>query len=170
MNRYSLIYSEYFPKLNRFATDIINSKESANDIVQDIFMELWNNKERIEDIININAYLFRLVKNRCLDHLKHQGHQKNYEAYIEWEYNSRIDSLTMLTEDYVVSNEFIELIKNAIENLPPRCKEIFLLSRIRGLKHAEIAAELNISENTVSVQLGIALRRLRALIERYHAD
>lgn len=169
MNNYTEIYSGYFDKLHRFASEIINSKETAYDIVQDIFIELWNNKERIEDIKILNAYLFRLVKNRCLDHLKHSVHQKNYEEYAVWEYNSRIDSLTLMTDDYVIANEMTELVRNAVNNLPPRCKEIFLMSRISGLKHAQIAEKLNLSENTVGVQLCIALRRIRSVVDKYLA-
>lgn len=167
MNNFSEIYSVHFNKLHRFATDFIHSEEAAHDIVQDIFIELWNNKEHLEDIKSMNAYLFRLVKNRCLDHLKHLVHEKNYEEYAVWEYNSRIESLSLMTDDYVIANEMSTLVKNAVNNLPPRCKEIFLLSRINGMKHSEIAGKLNLSENTVGVQLGIALRRIRAVTDKY---
>ena len=72
-----------------------------------------------------------------------------------------------MTDDYVIANEMSNLVKNAVDNLPPRCKEIFLLSRINGMKHSEIAGKLNLSENTVGVQLGIALRRIRAVTDKY---
>ena len=73
----------------------------------------------------------------------------------------------MMTDDYVIANEMSELVKKAVGNLPPRCKEIFLLSRIKGLKHGQIAEQLNLSENTVTAQLGIALRRIRIVTDKY---
>ena len=170
MSDFTEIYSEHFEKLHRFASDFIHSTETAHDIVQDVFVELWDNKDRIADIRSMNAYLFRLVKNRCLDHLKHCVHQKNYEEHAQWEYNARIESLTLMTDDYVIANEMSELVRNVVSNLPPRCKEIFLLSRIKGLKHGQIAEQLNLSENTVSAQLGIALRRIRAVTDKYFTN
>ena len=169
MNDFTEIYSNHFERLHRFASDFINSKEAANDIVQDIFIELWNNRDRIGDIKSINAYLFRLVKNRCLDYLKHSVHQKNYEEYAVWEFKARVDALSTMADDYVIANEMSDLLRNTVKDLPPRCRKIFLLSRIKGLKHAQIAEILNISENTVSVQLCIALRRIRSVADKYLA-
>ena len=130
-------------------------------------MELWKNNDRIHEIKNINAYMFRFVRNRCLDYLKHKVHERAYEEAVTVERKAALDTLDMMGDTDLMAGELTMVLKQAIGNLPPRCREIFLLSREEGLRYSEIAERLSLSENTVSVQLGIALRRLRAVVETY---
>ena len=162
MRYFSEIYKEYYPKLLRFACDFIPCKEDAENLLQDAFMELWKNNDRIHEIKNINAYMFRFVRNRCLDYLKHKVHERAYEEAVTVERKAALDTLDMMGDTDLMAGELTMVLKQAIGNLPPRCREIFLLSREEGLRYSEIAERLSLSENTVSVQLGIALRRLRA--------
>lgn len=167
MRYFSEIYKEYYPKLLRFACDFIPCKEDAENLLQDAFMELWKNNDRIHEIKNINAYMFRLVRNRCLDYLKHKVHERAYEEAVTVERKAALDTLDMMGDTDLMAGELTMVLKQAIGNLPPRCREIFLLSREEGLRYSEIAERLSLSENTVSVQLGIALRRLRGVVETY---
>lgn len=167
MKDFSEIYVEYYPKLLRFAGDMIPCREDAENLLHDAFLDLWKINDRIHTICNINAYMFRLVRNRCLDYLKHKVYEKAYEGEAIVEYRARVESVESMGDEEFMANELGQLIRNAVENLPPRCREIFLLSRVEGLRHSEIAQRLNLSENTVSVQLGIALKRLRAVTDRY---
>ena len=167
MRYFSEIYKEYYPKLLRFACDFIPCKEDAENLLQDAFMELWKNNDRIHEIKNINAYMFRFVRNRCLDYLKHKVHERAYEEAVTVERKAALDTLDMMGDTDLMAGELTMVLKQAIGNLPPRCREIFLLSREEGLRYSEIAERLSLSENTVSVQLGIALRRLRAVVETY---
>ena len=167
MRYFSEIYKEYYPKLLRFACDFIPCKEDAENLLQDAFMELWKNNDRIHEIKNINAYMFRFVRNRCLDYLKHKEHERAYEEAVTVERKAALDTLDMMGDTDLMAGELTMVLKQAIGNLPPRCREIFLLSREEGLRYSEIAERLSLSENTVSVQLGIALRRLRAVVETY---
>ena len=162
MRYFSEIYKEYYPKLLRFACDFIPCKEDAENLLQDAFMELWKNNDRIHEITNINAYMFRFVRNRCLDYLKHKVHERAYEEAVTVERKAALDTLDMMGDTELMAGELTMVLKQAIGNLPPRCREIFLLSREEGLRYSEIAERLSLSENTVGVQLGIALRRLRA--------
>jgi len=167
MRYFSEIYKEYYPKLLRFACDFIPCKEDAENLLQDAFMELWKNNDRIHEIKNINAYMFRLVRNRCLDYLKHKVHERAYEEAVTVERKAALDTLDMMGDTDLMAGELTMVLRQAIGNLPPRCREIFMLSREEGLRYSEIAERLSLSENTVSVQLGIALRRLRAVVETY---
>ena len=167
MRYFSEIYKEYYPKLLRFACDFIPCKEDAENLLQDAFMELWKNNDRIHEIKNINAYMFRFVRNRCLDYLKHKVHERAYEEAVTVERKAALDTLDMMGDTDLMAGELTMVLKQAIGNLPPRCREIFLLSREEGLRYSEIAERLSLSENTVSVQLGIALRRLRAVVGTY---
>lgn len=167
MKDFSEIYIEYYPKLMRFACDIITCKEDAENLVHDAFLDLWKINDRLVDINNINAYMFRLVRNRCLDYLKHLVHEKAYEEAALAEYRAGIDSLNKMGDEELIAGELSEIMRSTVDQLPCRCREIFLLSRVEGLRYNEIADRLGVTQNTVSVQMCIALRRLRDVAKRY---
>ena len=94
-------------------------------------------------------------------------HEKAYEAHALVEYKAREGALELMSDTELLAGELMNLVKREVEKLPNRCRQIFKLSRVDGMSHAEIAESLSLSENTVSVQLGIALRRLRAVTDVY---
>jgi RNA polymerase sigma-70 factor (ECF subfamily) len=102
-----------------------------------------------------------------LDYLKHKVYERNYEIYAKEELQVRVDAVSRMSDYGLLEQEAESVVQRAVNNLPPRCREIFLLSRIEGLKYCEIADRLNLSENTVGVQMGIALKRLRAALSEY---
>ena len=163
---FSELYLAYYPRLVRFAIEFVMLEEDAENITQDVFTDLWEKREYIDHIDNMNAYLFRLVKNRCLDHLKRklseQKYVENIQNSFEVELNLKLQSLDRF--DSCVFSEGRELenqVRAAINSLPDRCRQIFLLSRIEKLKYREISERLGISVNTVECQMGIALKKLR---------
>ena len=156
----------YYPKLVRFAKEFVVLEEDAENITQDVFTDLWERRDAIDHIENVNAYLFRLVRNRCLDYLKHkvfeQKYAENVQASFEIELNLKLQSLDRFdVSDISEGNEMERLVRDAINSLPKRCRDIFLLSRMKGLKYREISEKLGISVNTVECQMGIALKKLR---------
>lgn len=167
MESFSQIYVRCHSKLVRFASDFLPYREDAENVVQDTFVELLKNQDRLGEINNINAYLFKLVRNRCLDFIKHMVHEKAYESHAVMEYKAKEGVLEMMSDSAVLVEELQGIIRAEIENLPTRCREIFIMSRVEGLSHAKIAEKLNLAENTVSVQLGIALRRIRKRTDVY---
>lgn len=167
MENFSDIYKTYHPRLVRFACDFLPCREDAENLVHDCFLELWKNFDHVDEINNINAYMFRLVRNRCLDFLKHLVHEKAYEAHAVAEFKAREGALDLMSDSEVIAGEMMAIVKAEVDSLPKRCREIFLMSRVDGLSHNEIAESLGLSVNTVGVQLGIALRRLRAVTDRY---
>lgn len=169
MKDFSEIYTEYYPKLLRFACDFVSSREDAENLLHDAFIDLWKINEHISEINNINAYMFRLVRNRCIDYLKHRVYERNYEAEAVVEHRSRMEVLESMGDEELIAGELGEIIRRTVDGLPPRCREIFLFSRIENLTYAEIAEHLGLSENTVGVQISIALRRLRAVTDSYMA-
>lgn len=167
MENFSTIYVSYHAKLVRFASDYLPSLEDAENVVHDVFIDLWKNREQIDEIKHINAYLFRLVRNRCLDFIKHKVHEKAYEDYALLEYQAREGALDMMGDSSLLTDELMLIVREEVIKLPPRCRQIFEMSRVDGLSHAEIANQLMLSENTVGVQLSIALRRLRKVTDAY---
>lgn len=163
---FSELYLTYYPKLVRFAKAFVIQEEDAENITQDVFTDLWEKRDSIDYIENINAYLFRLVRNRCLDHLKHKMSEEKYvesiQTSFEIELNLKMQSLDRFDSYDITEGEEMEtLIRTAINSLPGRCREIFLLSRFEKLKYREISERLGISVNTVECQMGIALKKLR---------
>ena len=166
---FSELYLIYYPKLVRFAKEFVMSEEDAENITQDVFADLWEKRESMDHIENINAYLFRLVRNRCLDYLKHkvfeQKYVENVQASFEVVLNLKMQSLDRFDVlDIYEGNEMAKLVREAINSLPKKCRAIFLLSRMEGLKYREISERLGISVNTVECQMGIALKKLRVML------
>lgn len=140
--------------------------EDAENITQDVFADLWEKRDSIDYIDNMNAYLFRLVKNRCLDYLKHkifeQRYVENVQISFEIEWGIKLQSLDRFSVSDISEENDMEIsIRTAIDSLPKRCRDIFLLSRMEGLKYKEISERLGISVNTVECQMSIALKKLR---------
>lgn len=158
------IYISTAPQLIFYASHFVD-RLMAQDIVQDIFLKIW--QKQIFLILKeegIKIYLYRSVKYACIDYLKHQEVKGNYEN----EAISRLklkelyytdDPLSLYTQD-----ERLDLVYKKIEELPLKCKEIFLMSYQEGRKSAEIAILLNISKRTVEAQLYKALKMLREMV------
>lgn len=168
---YSKIYAIYFPKLVRFSQTYILSLQEAENIVQDIFLYLWEHREIIHSFENMNAFLFTMVKNRCIDFLRKQTQMKDRQYPIsdvkEKELQLKLYALQQFDELKMSEAEIENIIQDAINSLPGKCREIFILSRMEGLQYKEIAEKLHISINTVENQIAIALKKLRIKLKDY---
>lgn len=165
------IYSLYFPKLVRFSREYVVSSEDAENIVQDLFVYLWEHREVVGSLSNLNAYLFALVKNRCIDFYRHKvvvdSKQESLDALLERELKLKREALEYFDENMFAANEIETLLDNAIGHLPEKCRQVFILSRMEGLKHEEIATQLNISVNTVQNHIVTAIRKLKVELKDY---
>jgi len=162
---FSKIYMSFYPKLVRFATVFVIYEEDAENIIQDLFLGLWESKDSLKNIENINAYMYKLTKNKCLDHLKHKMVKErfivNTQSLYEQEASLKLHSLENFDVELASEERVEKIVSKAIDKLPPKCREIFILSRHDGLKYKEISDKLNISVNTVETQMCIALKKLR---------
>ena len=159
-----LLFSIYFPRLNDFARNVLKDDVISQDIVQEVFVKVWEKRAEIESI-NLEAFLFRLVRNRCLDYIKHMKVVNNrmHEIQISSKYEElyRIDFVG--NEPYVLIEQELKLkIEKTIQSLPERCREVFILSRLNGLKNKEIAEKLNINVKNVERHLNRALQSFRS--------
>lgn len=145
------LFSIYFSRLNDFASKVVKDDFISQDIVQEVFVKVWEKRAEIESL-NLEAFLFRLVRNRCIDYIKHLKVVNNrmHEIEISSKYEElyRIDFIG--NEPYVmIEQELLTKIEKTIQSLPVRCKEVFILSRMNGLKNKEIAEKLGINIKNV---------------------
>ncbi|WP_298711784.1 RNA polymerase sigma-70 factor [Chitinophaga sp.] len=152
------IYRHYFPLLFSIARKYLPDGSTAEEIIQDVFLHIWETAPVLEYDAALKNYLCRAVVNRCLNHLKRNEMLRRHHAEI---FSSSEDSYV---STFVEEQELRLCIHEAIEKLPPKCREVFRLSRFEGLKNPEIAAQLGISVKTVENQMTIALKLLRTHI------
>lgn len=160
---FELLFHFYYPGLVMYATQYTTNTEDAEEIVQDFFVRFWEKHKQLVPSDSLKNYFFSSVKNGSLDFLKHRKIERKY-----------VDNMIELSKHHLayntnlyVSSELQEKLKQGIDLLPERCQEIFMLSRIKGLKNEDIAAELNISKRTVETQISKALKILRVELKDY---
>ncbi|MDR1379980.1 MAG: RNA polymerase sigma-70 factor [Tannerella sp.] len=157
------IYVIYFPRLQRFAREYVISDEEAENIVQDVFVMLWEKRNALNVQISLTAYLFSLVKNKCIDCLRHEVIVNDYKK----ELAVKLQALEELNHAFSSDEDIERILRDAVGKLPERCREIFIKSRIEGKTLHDIATEMNISANTVKNQLSIALKKLKIELKEY---
>ena len=151
------LFYYYFDSLLSFSKSFLYNHQLAEEAVEDVFIRLWENRQKLAAVQNIKYYLFRSVKNSTLNYLvKHERKLSLDAAEVNLEYISH-DS----PEQLMIASEALNLIRNAINSLPPACKLIFLLVKEERFKYKEVAALLNVSVKTVETQMSLALYRLR---------
>ena len=162
---FSKLYVSYYARLVRFASLYVGAMGDAENIVQDFFLYLWERKEILPELQQPDAYLFSAVKHRCLNFLRSQlsivDRRQPLSDIMEQEFKLKLYSLQLLDDSQMSIDEVEKQICRAIDNLPERCREIFVMSKLKGMKYREIAGALGISQNTVEGQMAIALKKLR---------
>ena len=150
------IFRTYYASLVGMAESLLRQRAVAEEVVQDVMLELWRRHEtlRVED--SLRAYLFRSARNRALNHLRHIKVERRGEPHV-----TRSSEAAPTAPAQLVEQEIDTALRQALDELPAGAREVFDLSRVHGLKYAEIAATLGISVKTVEARMGKALRALR---------
>lgn len=154
-NTFEKLYDEHWEALYTRAFSVLNNQALATDVVQDVWVDFWENRDEIKDI-NLEGYLFNSLRFRIFKEFRKQKYENKLVqdfVYLADEYN--------VTDEDIDYNETLDKLYEVIDLFPDRCKEIFLLSRFKGLKNKEIAKKLNISQRTVETQISKALKILR---------
>ena len=156
MYSFEYFFKEYTDLLYAYALGFVKEREPAEDIIQDAFVYFWNNRERIRYTGSVYAYLQRAVRNACINYREHEKVEHRYEQEI------------LHTEEEAFDWQEVESVKemrqkllDAIDRLPEKCRQIFMMSCVDGLKYREIASRMDISENTVKTQIKLAYKKLR---------
>ena len=169
--RFKNIYISYYAKMKRFACRYVFFDEDAENIVHDVFLDLLERKDVLASHINILAFLFTSVKNKCIDHIRNQSVRQRMVDGLKEEYTialrTSLDSLEAFDVNQFSENDIETILMKAINSLPEKCRQIFILNKINGIKQKEIALQLNISVNTVETQMGVAYKKLREELKDY---
>lgn len=165
---FELLYKKYFTPLCLHAYSIITHKEIATEIVNDIFLKIWRESVNIEIDKGIKPYLYRSVHNACLDYLKSKDRARLNNTIV---ISEKIKELIFIDEgsilDILSFQDVEKEVMKSINQLPPQCKEVFLLSRFELMTYREISEKLNISVNTVKTQMVRALNSLKISLKKY---
>jgi RNA polymerase sigma-70 factor (ECF subfamily) len=163
-----LLFKECYPVLLAYACKYV-VRETAEDIVQDVFVQLHKKSASLHITTNIKSYLFRCIHNSCLDYIRHQGVHQRYV-------NAVLPELTLGELGYynpdgphqslLQQNDLEASVWQAIESLPPKCREVVKLRYQQGLKTTEISEVMGISSRTVETQLYKAIKQLRGMVRR----
>jgi len=156
------IFDLLFLNLTKFSFSFVQSQEASTEIVDELFVQLWTKREAINHILDLRVYLYTATKNASLNYIAKRAKQIKLAPYDQIQvqmadYNS--------PEQMMIDKEILNKIKQAIDQLPPRCKLIFKLVREDGLKYSEVAEILNLSIKTIDNQLVIAVSRIKEVVQ-----
>ncbi len=158
--QFEMAYKQFFSMLVGFAFQYVEDSDTAEDIVQEVFSNLWNQSEDLEVKTNMKSYLFGAVRNACLNHLRHlKVVESHAQATLQPEETDQAGFMEM--------DELQEKLESALGQLPEKRRQIFELSRFEDKKYHEIAEELDISVKTVETQMSRALKVMREVLGSY---
>lgn len=158
---FEAVFRAHYGVLCNYACSFLNDRDEAEEIVQSVFLAFWEKRLSLDVHTSVKAYLFSMVRNASLNSLNRKKMQEKYAA--EKKRNAALSDVTQPVE----LAELARHIAAALQKLPEQCRVIFAMSRFEELKHAEIAAELNLSVKTVENQIGKALKIMREQLREY---
>ncbi len=154
---YRELYYTYYPALFRFANTLLHEEQLAEEVVSDVFINLWKGRESLNSIRNLRVYMFVAVKNLCHRTLSRMGRMSDLlEEEVTMIETGRMD----MPDERMISKELGQAFDRAVASLPERCRLIFRLVREEGLRYREISIILNISQKTIEAQMTIATKRI----------
>ena len=163
-------YSQYYRRIFAFARSYVNDEMVAQDIAADAMVKLWMHLKDNADA-DVHHWLFVIVRNLCLDYLKHQKiKQKTLAEVALWrmqDLDFKISSLDKYGHDSLISGEIQEIVNRVVEEQSPRTREIFIMSRVYGKKNREIAQEMGLSEKNIEYHISKVLKALKIALKDY---
>jgi RNA polymerase sigma-70 factor (family 1) len=155
---FATLFNNYRNKIYSIAYELTESTIISEEIVQDTFLKIWLKRETLEDITHFKAYLFTITRNYVFSALKSIARKQNLELKVV----QNIPVYHSDTENNLVQKEYDEILKRAVDSLPPKQRQVYVLMKENGYKRHEVAAKLQLSEETVKTHLAQAMRAIRA--------
>jgi RNA polymerase sigma-70 factor (ECF subfamily) len=155
---YNKLFVRYYNPLCQYAYSLLMDRDDSEDVIQELFLILWNSRKKIIITENVSGYLYRMAKNLSLNHLRSA---KNYQAMLENQ--SKADSY--YEDNRLEADEFRIALYDCIGRLPQRSREVFLLHRVKGYRQKDISEKLSVSVKTIKNQIWTSLQRLKKCLE-----
>lgn len=160
---FDVLYKRYVIELLGLIAQKTGSEENAKELSQDVFLTVYLQKDHLQNIQNFKAYLFGIAKNKLFNYYRHQLVRQKYRQNLLMNGEPIADDVNEILEN----KQFVQMIDQQVERLPPKCREVFKLSRQENLSYKAIAQRIKISENTVDQHIQKALRAIRSTIKDY---
>ncbi len=167
---FEIIFKSFFEQLVSFANEYVFDREISKGIVQETFIKLWEKRVNIDVEANVKAFLYTITKNSCLSYLRHVKTKQKYFEKRKKDFEDLMlnyEALSQLEIDRIDFNTIEKIIKETVESMPPRCKEVFTLSRFEELSNKKIAEKLEISVKAVEANNSRAIKLLRKNLRDY---
>jgi RNA polymerase sigma-70 factor (ECF subfamily) len=163
---FRFFFEKYYPDMVNLVNLYLHDSIMSEEIVQDIFIYLWEKKEQIKIESSLKSYLLRASKNRSLNYIRNEKTKLDIHSKL-----ANLDKGAIEMPDSVMdTNQLRDVINAAIDSLPKRCREIYIMGKEKNMSYREISEELGISVKTVEVQMGKALKKLRIELRPYYND
>jgi RNA polymerase sigma-70 factor (ECF subfamily) len=161
---FSLLFKKYYKDLVLFGGNFLPDKCACEDIVQSIFLRLWNEHQCLHIETSLKSYLLKSVQNACLDEIQHRHVVREHEDYT---FAFAAMQEDMDTENYILYSDLQQHLQQALDKIPVSYREAFELNRFEGLKFREIADKLQVSQRTVEVRIGKTIALLRKYLKDF---
>ncbi|HQQ83966.1 MAG: RNA polymerase sigma-70 factor [Cyclobacteriaceae bacterium] len=158
-----MLFRTYYTSLCRYAYTFLHDKDEAEEVVQQTFLGVWDRRHGLTIQTSIKAYLYTMVRNGCLNVIKHERVKQVHEVFAK----AQGEPVSGPPSDSIMATELESRIYESMKALPEQCRIVFQLSRFEQLSYAEIAEQLNISVKTVENQIGKALKIMRTQLKEY---
>lgn len=162
---FDFLYSIYCPRLQQFVYGLIKEKSETEEIVQDVFVKLWINRDALKNYNSFESYLFSIAYNATLGYLRKKATEKKYIEYVK---SVQVVSEEAIAENKMDLNILSQKLEEAINNMPPRQREVFKLKHKENYTYKEIANKLNISINTVENHMVKSHNFLKKELSKYY--
>lgn len=153
---FEYFFKKYMGMLYAYALGFSGDKSVAEDVVQDVFVQFWDKRDQIQYTTTVYGYLQRMVRNACINMQRHEEVKRKYEQEIKYTEEEAFD-----WREAEELQELRQRLFDAMDRLPERCRKIFMMSCVEGLKYKEIAIRLGITENTIKSQIKLGYKKLR---------
>ena len=163
MFAFDVLYKKYCIRVYKFGYSILKSREESENLTQDVFLSLWENRLKIEKNSSIKSYVFTITYNSAISIIRKKARESQFMEYLKSLQEINVEPVNIELEYTELTNKLDEI----LQTLPQRQKEIYLLHRVKGLKYSEIAESLNISVNTIENHMSRALKTIRKKLGNY---
>lgn len=171
IQNFNRLFNEYYERFIHFALGYVKEQQVAEDFVAEAFTCYWEKRHQLSHNSKPPAYILTIIKNKCLNYLQRQKVQlrirEELREHSEWAINTRVNTLEACDPDFLFSDEIEQIIKNTLNELPKKTRQIFVLNRFEELSYKEIAKKMNLSTKSIEFHISKALGQLRLSLKDF---